>query len=78
NSIYYFYGDRVFNILAKHSFVKFALNFDFPSEVLAFPIDDHTRHDFSHCAILAKQLKSKIIKPKYNSLKATNIVKYAG
>ncbi|MFY4758886.1 phosphoribosyltransferase family protein [Aliarcobacter butzleri] len=78
NSKYYFYGDRVFNILAKLSFAKFALNFDFPSEVLAIPIDDHTRHDFSHCAILAKHLKSKIIKPKYNSLKATNIVKYAG
>ncbi|MDN5048640.1 phosphoribosyltransferase family protein [Aliarcobacter butzleri] len=78
NSKYYFYGDRVFNILAKLSFAKFALNFDFPSEVLAIPIDDHTRHDFSHCAILAKHLKSKTIKPKYNSLKATNIVKYAG
>ena len=78
NSKYYFHGDRVFNILAKLSFEKFAKNFDFDSEVFAIPIDDHSRHEFSHTAILAKHLKSKIITPKYNCLKATNIVKYAG
>lgn len=77
-SKYHFYGDRVFNILAKLSFAKFAENFHFSSEVLAIPIDDHTRHNFSHTAILAKHLESKIIIPKYNCLKATNIVKYAG
>ncbi|MFW2569234.1 ComF family protein, partial [Aliarcobacter butzleri] len=58
NSKYYFYGDRDFNILAKLSIAKFALNFDFPSEVLAIPIEDHTRHDFLHSSILAKHLKS--------------------
>lgn len=78
NSKYYFYGDRVFNILGKLSFLKFASNFDFPMPILAVPIDDHTRHDFSHTAILAKYLKSAIITPKYNSLKATSLVKYAG
>lgn len=78
NSKYHFFGDRVFNILAKLSFEKFAQNFSFPSKILAIPIDDHTRHDFSHTAILAKHLKSDIITPKYNTLKATNIVKYAG
>ena len=78
SSKYYFHGDRVFNILAKLSFAKFAENFHFSSEVLAIPIDDHTRHNFSHTAILAKHLESKIIIPRYNCLKATNIVKYAG
>ena len=53
-------------------------NFVFEKEVFAIPIDDHTRHDFSHTAILAKHLKSQFITPKYNCLKATNIVKYAG
>jgi competence protein ComFC len=77
-SKYYFHGDRVFNILAKLSFAKFAQSFDFTSQVLAIPIDDHTRHNFSHTAILAKHLKSQNITPKYNCLKATNIVKYAG
>jgi competence protein ComFC len=46
--------------------------------VYALPIDDHTRHDFSHTAILVRHLKSSSIKPIYNVLKASNIVKYAG
>lgn len=78
NTKYEFYGDRVFNILAKLSFKKFALNFDFDGEVFAIPVDDHTRHQFSQTAILAKHLKSKSIKPQFNLLKATNTVKYAG
>ena len=66
-----------FLLLAKLSFAKFAQNFVFEKEVFAIPIDDHTRHDFSHTAILARHLKSQFITPKYNCLKATNIVKYA-
>ncbi|OCM00030.1 DNA utilization protein GntX [Aliarcobacter thereius] len=77
-SKYHFYGDRVFNILGKLSFAKFASNFTFTHPILAIPIDDHTRHDFSQTAILAKHLKSSFIKPVFNTLKATNIVKYAG
>ena len=78
SSKYYFFGDRVFNILAKLSFEKFASNFVFDEKITAIPIDDHTRHDFSHTAILARALKSSFIKPSYNTLRATNIVKYAG
>ncbi len=77
-SKYHFYGDRVFNILAKLSFKKFADNFEFTHPILAIPIDDHTRHDFSQTAILANHLKSSFIKPIFNTLKAKNIVKYAG
>ena len=77
-SKYYFHGDRVFNILAKLAFAKFASNFSYPTLVYALPIDDHSRHDFSHTAILAKHLKAPLIKPLYNVLKASNIVKYAG
>lgn len=78
NSKYYFHGDRIFNILAKLSFAKFAKNFSFENEVFAIPVDDHTRHNFSQTAILAKHLKSDFIKVKYNTLQAQNIVKYAG
>lgn len=78
NSKYEFYGDRVFTILAKLSFERFAQNFKYENEVYAIPIDDHTRHEFSHTAILAKHLKSEFILCKYNVLKAQNIVKYAG
>jgi competence protein ComFC len=78
NTKYQFYGDRIFNILAKLAFKKFSLNFNFNSTITAIPIDDHTRHNFSQTAILTKNLKSKNIKPIFNTLKATNIIKYAG
>ncbi|MEA3354457.1 MAG: ComF family protein [Campylobacterota bacterium] len=78
NSKYEFFGDRVFNILAQLSFKIFADNFNVDETVYAIPIDDHTRHQFSQTAILARSLNSRGIKPVYNSLKASNIVKYAG
>lgn len=77
-SKYHFHGDRVFNILAKLSFAKFASNFTFLFPIYSISIDDHTRHDFSQTAILNNHLKSPFIKPIFNSLKASNIVKYAG
>lgn len=77
-SKYYFHGDRVFNVLAKLSFKKFAQNFVFDELVYSVGIDEHTRHEFSQTAILSRHLKSKHIKPIYNKLIATNIVKYAG
>ncbi|RXJ66985.1 phosphoribosyltransferase [Halarcobacter ebronensis] len=77
-SKYYFHGDRVYNILAKLSFKKFASNFSFDEVVYSIGIDEHTRHDFSQTAILSHHLKSKFIKPLYGRLKATNIIKYAG
>ena len=78
NTKYEFYGDKIFNILGKLSFNKFAINFEFTENVLAIPIDDHTRHQFSQSAILSRHLKSKFIMPKYSTLKAINIIKYAG
>ena len=77
-SKYYFHGDRVYNILAKLSFKKFAQNFNYPEIVYSIGIDEHTRHEFSQTAILSRHLKSKHIKPLFSKLKATNIVKYAG
>lgn len=77
-SKYYFHGDRVYNILARLSFEKFALNFEYIHPINAIPIDDHTLHGFSQTALLTKYLKSEFINPTYNQLKATNRVKYAG
>ena len=77
-SKYYFYGDRVLNILAKLSFEKFAKNFKYEANILAIPIDDHTRHSFSHTAILARYLDSPNINVKYNKKKKKNKIKYAG
>jgi competence protein ComFC len=78
NSKYEFYGDRVYKILGKLAFQKFSKNFVYHDKVYSIAIDDHTRHNFSHTAILSNQLKSNHIQPIHNSLKATNIVKYAG
>ena len=78
NTKYEFYGDKVYTILSSISFGKFAQNFTFENEVFAIGIDDHTRHEFSHTAVLAKSLKSKYITPKFDLLKAQNKVKYAG
>lgn len=78
NSKYQFYGDRIFKILSELSMKKFTLNFSFPNKVFAIPIDDHTFHQFSQTAILTKYLQSDFIQPVFNTLKATNRVKYAG
>jgi len=78
NTKYEFYGDKIYHIFSSLSFSKFASNFTFDNTIIAIPIDDHTRHEFSHTAILTKYLKSTHIKPKYNQLKARNQIKYAG
>lgn len=78
NSKYQFYGDRIFKILSELSMKKFTENFTFTNVVFAIPIDDHTFHQFSQTAILTKYLQSDFIKPVFNTLKATNRVKYAG
>ncbi len=78
NTKYEFYGDKIFNIFGELAFEKFALNFKFNTKITVIAIDDHTRHEFSQSAILAKYLKSKLIKPVYSTLRATNTVKYAG
>ena len=78
NTKYQFYGDRVYKILAHLSMKKFSTNFTFANKVFAIPIDDHTFHQFSQTAILTKSLQSDFIQPIFNTLKATNRVKYAG
>ena len=78
NTKYEFYGDKVYKVLSSLSFGKFAQNFKFKNVVYVIGIDDHTRHEFSHTAILAKSLNSKCIVPQFNLLKAQNKVKYAG
>ena len=77
-SKYYFHGDRVLNILGKLTFAKFAKEFSYDDKVLAIAVDDHTRHEFSHTALLSKHLKSSQITPSFNHLKASNKIKYAG
>ena len=69
------FGHRVFKILAKpfYSFAK-----EIKENFFVIPIDDNPKKGFSHTAILANEMKSKHLKILFNSLLATNNVKYAG
>jgi len=78
NSKYYFFGDRILNILAKLSFAKFSKTFNYDEIIYIIPIDDNVNETFSHTAILAKHMKNNKIKILYNTLKSKNKIKYAG
>lgn len=78
NSKYYFYGDRVYKILANLAFKKFAQNFSFEYPIDIITINDNNDKEYNQAAILSKHLRSKTLKPKYNLLEAKNKIKYAG
>ena len=71
-------GYYIFTILAKRSFKKFALEFEFPNTITSIAIDDNPQGGYSHTAILNAHLKSKFIKPKHSILRAQNSVSYSG
>jgi len=71
-------GFHIYNILANRSMKLFTDEFHFESEVVAIAIDDNVKSGYSHTAILAKQLKSKSIKPLFNRLRAKNTISYSG
>lgn len=78
NAKYYFFGDRILKILAKLSFKIFSKNFNYNEKITLIAIDDHTRGDYSHNAIFINSMRCEKFDIRYNILKATNIVKYAG
>lgn len=74
-----FYGSFALNALAKISFAKFK-DFFTPNELVnAVPLDDRVQKGlYSHSAILARNLKSRFVKPIFRVLHAKNEVKYSG
>jgi len=72
-----YHGAKLYNLLAKNSFLNFSKKFKFPSLVYILPIDDKLSLDYSHTAILAKRLKSKTLKPIYKALRAKNTLSYS-
>jgi len=72
------HGARVLDFLARVSFVPFIRKLTLESPLLAVPIDDHVRHGYSHTAILAKALKTPMVKPLYGALRATNTTSFSG
>ncbi len=77
-SKYSYLGTAIYNILAKNSFAIFSKKFEFPNNVYVFGVDDIIKYDYSHTAILASSMKTKIIKPTFGAMRAKNSVKYAG
>jgi len=74
-----FYGYFIYHFLARLSFARFKEFFAPNIKISALPLDDKVENQlYSHSAILAKYLKSKSIKPIFNSLKAQNHIKYSG
>jgi len=71
-------GSAIYRILARHALAPFAKNFDFDGSVHAVGIDDHVAKGYAHTAVLARSLKSRIIRPNYGRLLAQNRVHYAG
>lgn len=71
-------GYYIYSILAKNSLKLFAQNFEYSNLVSSIAVDDNTKSGYSHTAILNKSLKSKYIKPEFNSLRAKNSISYSG
>ncbi|WP_304544193.1 phosphoribosyltransferase family protein [Sulfurimonas microaerophilic] len=71
-------GYHIYNILAKHSFAKFAEELHTKENYISIPIDDQVTSGYSHTAILNKHLNSYNIKPMFNKLRAKNSVSYSG
>lgn len=71
-------GFYIYNILAKKSMAKFALEFEYEKPIVSIAIDDNIKSGYSHTAILNHSLKSKFIQPIHSKLRANNDVSYAG
>ena len=71
-------GFYIYNILAKNSMAKFALEFEYEKQIVSIAVDDNIKSGYSHTAILNHSLKSKYIKPMHSKLRATNDISYSG
>ena len=71
-------GYYIYTILAKNSMKKFADSFEYEGRVAALGVDDHSRNGYSHTALLARELKSKAIRPYYGKIRAKNRESYSG
>jgi len=73
---YHPFGSRIFEILAKNSFLEFSKVYK--EKIYSISIDDKTKKGYSHTAILNHSLKSNYITPLYKKLLSTNNITYAG
>jgi competence protein ComFC len=73
-----FIGSFVYKILAVNSFRVFAGEFKSDETIYALSVENRSIGDYSHTAILSKELSSTSIKPVYAKLIAQNSVNYSG
>ena len=71
-------GFYIYNILAQNYLKKFASEFKYDKKLVSIPIDDNVQNGYSHTAILNKHLKSKYIKPIFNTIRLKNKISYSG
>lgn len=71
-------GYHIYKILAKKSFQKFASSFEYTHNIASIAIDDYIGSNYSHTALINKELKSDFIRPLYNKLRANSRVSYSG
>lgn len=71
-------GYYIYSILADTAFKPFAAAFEYDARVAVVGLDDHTRHGYSHTALLAKAMKTSILKPRYSRLRDRSGVRYSG
>lgn len=71
-------GYYIYNIMAKNSFVTFAREWSYENRVASISLDDRSKNNFSHTAVLNRHLKSDNITPYFGKLRASSDFKYAG
>ena len=71
-------GAYIYAILAEMAFKKFADSFEFVDRVASVSVDDHTKHGYSHTAILSRALSSEYIRPYFGKLRARSKETYSG
>jgi len=71
-------GFYIYSILAHNSFKRFADDFELETPITSVAIDDNILSDYSHTALLNRELKSDFINPQYNKLRANNRISYSG
>ncbi len=71
-------GYHMYDILAKTAFASFAESFIYEESVAVLGIDDHVRYGYSHTALLARRLKSRVLVPYYGKLRDVSGHHYSG
>ena len=71
-------GHYIYKILADKTMRAFTQAFRYETALNVVPIDDKAEEGYAHTAVLAKRLKSRLLKPLYQSLHAQNPISYSG